>query len=436
VDVIADVRLTDGPVFWAAWTLGAAAALYLVWPRATLGNRRSLVIVVSSVIAGVALVALVHWALIDVFSVFPEDLPFEVLTWSVPAVAALVLMLLRLPLSSWRQRSAGLIAFLLVALLSTVQINAYFGLNRTVSDLMGTALARISTLEPALMRQSGAAAAVPLDGWQPQGDLPHEGALRKASIPGTASGLHTRDAYIYLPPAYFAANRPALPVMLLFAGQPGGPSDWLSGGALRVHMDDFAAAHGGVAPVVVVTDPNGSQQANTLCLDSRIARADTFLSKDVPAWITATLDVSPDHRQWAVGGFSFGATCALQMGTRHPDTYSSVLAFSSELEPALAKERQKTIDAAYPGETAAFDRQTPLAVMGRSHFDSSAVYFAAGERDPEFIGYMKTLAEAAQKAGFRVEWKQVQHAGHSWDTPSKGMADGLAFLAVRWGLKP
>jgi enterochelin esterase-like enzyme len=436
VDLFADVRLTDGPVFWAAWILGSAAALYLVWPRVALGTRRSLVNVVSSVIAGVALVAVAHWALIDVFSTFPEDLPFEVLTWAVPAVAALVLMLLRLPLSSWRQRSAGLVAFLLVALLSTVQINAYFGLNRTVSDLMGTALARISALEPALMRQSGVAAAVPLDGWQPQGDLPREGALRKASIPGTVSGLDTRDAYIYLPPAYFAANRPALPVMLLFAGQPGAPSDWLSGGALRVHMDDFAAGHGGVAPVVVVADPNGSQQANTLCLDSRIARADTFLSKDVPAWITATLDVSADHRQWAVGGFSFGATCALQMGTRHPDIYSSVLAFSSELEPALAKERQKTIGASFPGETAAFDRQTPLAVMARSRFDSGAVYFAAGERDPEFIGYMKTLAEAAQKAGFTVESKQVQYAGHSWDTPSKGMADGLAFLARHWGLKP
>jgi S-formylglutathione hydrolase FrmB len=112
-----------------------------------------------------------------------------------------------------------------------------------------------------------------------------------------------------------------------------------------------------------------------------------------------------------------------------------VLAFSSELEPALAKERQKTIDASYPDDAAAFDRQTPLAVMGRFHFDSSAMYFAAGERDPEFIGYMKTLAEAAQKAGFNVESKQVQHAGHSWDTPSRGMADGLAFLAGRWGLK-
>jgi S-formylglutathione hydrolase FrmB len=72
--------------------------------------------------------------------------------------------------------------------------------------------------------------------------------------------------------------------------------------------------------------------------------------------------------------------------------------------------------------------------MDQRRFDASAVYFAAGERDPEFIGYMDTLAEAARKAGFTVEATQVQHAGHSWDTPSRGMADALEFLASRWGI--
>ncbi|MDQ0677878.1 enterochelin esterase-like enzyme [Arthrobacter pascens] len=436
MDFVADVRLTDGPVFWTVCVLGAAAALYLVWRPPASGTRRWLKALTFSLVAGLVVVAAVHWALIDVFSTFPDDLPVEVLIWTVLAVSALILLVVRLPRSSWRQRSAGCAAFLLVLLLSAVQINAYFGLNRTVSDVMGTAVARVATLEPALTRQAEAAAPVLLEGWRPQGDLPGEGVLRKAAIPGLASGMATREAYVYLPPAYFAANRPALPVLLLFSGQPGGPSDWLTGGALRVHMDSFAAAHGGVAPVVVVADPNGSQSANTLCMDSRIAQADTYLSDDVPRWISATLDVDPNHRKWAVGGFSFGATCALQMGTRHPDIFSSVLAFSSELEPALAKEREKTIDASFPGDTAAFDRQTPLSMMERTRFDSSGIYFAAGERDPEFVGYMDKLAEAARKSGFSVEAKQVQSAGHSWATPSKGMAGGLDFLAARWGLKP
>jgi enterochelin esterase-like enzyme len=113
-----------------------------------------------------------------------------------------------------------------------------------------------------------------------------------------------------------------------------------------------------------------------------------------------------------------------------------VLADSSEPEPAPAKERQKTIDASFPGDAAPIEVQTPLSIMDRSRFDSSGVYLAAGERDPEFIGYMNTLAEAARKSGFSVSSKPVEQAGHSWDTPSKGMADGLAFLAGRWGLNP
>ena len=436
MDFVADVRLTDGPLYWTACVLGAAAAVYLLWRPAAAGPRPWWLSVLVSVAGGIASVGLVHWALVDVLSTFTEDLPDDVLLWSVPAVAALILALLRLPRSTNRERSAGFIAFLLVLLLSAVQINAYFGLNRTISDLMGTALARIPVLETGLMRQQGGPSLVSLAGWTPQGDMPSEGTLRKATIPGPASALHTREAYIYLPPAYFAANRPALPVLVLFSGQPGGPADWLTGGALRSRLDSFASEHGGVAPVVVVADPNGTQSANTLCLDSRIAQADTYLSVDVPAWISATLDVDPSHRQWAAGGFSFGATCALQMGTRHPDLYSSVLAFSSELEPALAKERQKTIDAAYAGDTAAFERETPLTRMEQQRFDASAVYFAAGERDHEFVQYMDTLANAAREAGFMVEATQVQHAGHSWDTPSRGMADGLAFLAARWGIRP
>ena len=61
-------------------------------------------------------------------------------------------------------------------------------------------------------------------------------------------------------------------------------------------MDTVRRRHGGVAPVVVVVDPNGTAVSNTLCMDSLIARADTFLAEDVPAWINGTLDVDPATR--------------------------------------------------------------------------------------------------------------------------------------------
>jgi S-formylglutathione hydrolase FrmB len=432
VDWISSIRLTDGPAFWSAWVLGVFAALYLIWRPHALDRRRWLLGVAAALAVAAGLVFLVHWILIYLTSVFPDDLPFLVLAWVFAGVAALMVVLLRVRCDSWRRRTLDVVALLTVVLLAAVQINAYFGLNRTVADLTGRALTRIQPLEHELQRQPGQSA-VPLAGWTAAGDLPADGVIRSVTIPGTDSGLQTRTSYVYLPPAYFAANRPSLPVLVLVPGQPGGPADWLSGGALLSRMASFANRHGGVAPVVVVVDPNGSQSANTLCMDSDLAKADTYLSVDVPRWITATLDVDSDPRQWAVGGFSFGATCAVQMVTRHPDVYTGLLAFASEREPALAKERQKTIDAAFHGDTAAFDAQLPLTLMKERRYEDKVAYFAAGATDPEFVSNLETLATAARGAGFTVESDVVQRTGHSWDMLTPGMDNGLELLARHWG---
>ncbi|MGO4803726.1 alpha/beta hydrolase [Arthrobacter sp. 2MCAF15] len=463
MDYLNDLRLVDGPVVWFTWFAGAAGLAYLLWHavlrptsfRNTAFRQRlrqegqhppvpAAVVVAAVILLAAALTAAVHWFLIYAISVFADELPAEPLAWSVAAVVALLLWLMGLAglwasrgsrTNRWRPSAAATAAVLAVFLLAAAQINIYFGLNHTVSDLTGTAVARIQPLEAGLTRAADGPAAIGLAHWQAPADLPG-GVVRRAVIPGTLSGFQSREAYLYLPPAYQSSPRPALPVLVLFSGQPGSPSDWHTGGALRGRLDRFAAQHAGVAPVTVVVDPNGSPSGNTLCMDSRIARADTFLSRDVPDWINRTLDVDPDSRQWAVGGFSFGGTCAMQMVTRHPDVYNAALAFSSENEPALAKERAKTIEASFGADTAAFDRQTPLNLMAEQRFDGHGVYFAAGDRDPEFTGYMDLLSDAARRAGFSVEAHRIANTGHSWDTVSNGLPGSLDFLARRWGISP
>jgi len=431
MDFLSDVSLVDGPFLWFSILSGAAGGAYLLWRR-----RRSWpMFVLASLVVAAGLVTLVHWILVDLVSAFSENLPFQTVAWAVPAVAALLLCIARFPRSSWRGRSLSVAAMLGVLLLCVVQINLYFGLNNTISDLLGTAVARIQPLEAKLKRAPDQKPGPAVSAWKAPDSMPGYGILRKAEIPGTVSGFSARDAYIYLPPAYQTSPRPALPVLVLFAGQPGGPADWLSGGQLRSVLDRFAEAHRGLAPVTVVVDPNGSANANTMCMDSKIASVDTYLSEDVPTWISSNLDVTQDHKQWAVGGFSFGGTCAMQMGTNHPDLFASILPFAAEREPALAKDRNKTISDSFDGDVEAFESKTPLVLMEQRNFSGSGVYLVSGEADHEFTNYMHELAEAARNAGFETEEHSIPQAGHSWDAVIRGMPGGLDFLATRWGME-
>jgi S-formylglutathione hydrolase FrmB len=421
VDFLYSVRLIDGPFYWTVLGAGVAGSAFLLLRR----DRRWLLSIVLSLAVASGVVTVIHWLLVNVLSVFSEDVPVDVLVWSTVAFSALALFLVRLRGSSWRGRNAAGLSLASVVLLSALQVNSYFGLNHTVADLFGHNVGRIPKLEAGFTR------GVPRD--TPASAL-DGGIVRRASIPGKESGFTAQDAFIYLPPAYLAHDRSQLPVLVLFAGQPGRPADWLTGGLLEQNMNSFAASHGGVAPVVVVVDPNGSDTANTMCMDSRIARADTYLAIDVPRWINSTLDVSADPRKWAVGGFSFGATCAVQMTTLHPEIYPSFIAFSGEREPSLGPDRGRTIQTAFGGDSAAFDALTPLTLMKERSYDGHAGFFAVGSADSEFVRFAAELAAAARTSGFDIRHSSVAGAGHSWAVAVQALPSAMEFLAPRWGL--
>ena len=135
-------------------------------------------------------------------------------------------------------------------------------------------------------------------------------------IPNDRSQFSARPANIYLPPAALSEKPPALPVFVLLAGQPGSPDRLFTAGSIPAMMDAYAAQHDGLAPVVVSPDQNGSSFHNSLCVDSPVyGKAETYLSRDVPAWIRANLPVASQPRLWAIGGFSQGGTCSQPTGS-------------------------------------------------------------------------------------------------------------------------
>ena len=146
-------------------------------PRSGGVRRQAAVVAVAASLLAAALVAAVHWLLIYGISVFPascqRDARLVRSRRRRPAVVADAPVRLwgrgRSRTTPWRSTAAATAAFLAVLALSAVQINIYFGLNHTVGDLTGTAVARIPPLEAGLTRAAGGPAATGLAQWNAPG---------------------------------------------------------------------------------------------------------------------------------------------------------------------------------------------------------------------------------------------------------------------------
>jgi S-formylglutathione hydrolase FrmB len=199
-------------------------------------------------------------------------------------------------------------------------------------------------------------------------------------------------------------------------------------------MDAWAAAHGGLAPVVVMPDALGNPIADPMCLDSALGQTDTYLAQDVPAWVTSELHVDPDHSHWAVGGFSFGGTCALQLAVGHPDLFPTFFDASGQQAPTLG-DRAKTVSAAFHGDDAAYTAHDPLTVLASRRWPGSAGYLVVGKQDGTYEPQAKAVAAAATASGMPVTLTEVP-GSHDWGVWAAGFDQALPWLSTRMGLTP
>jgi S-formylglutathione hydrolase FrmB len=335
----------------------------------------------------------------------------------------------------WRWLDGLAVAVALVAVLATalVKANAFYGYRPTLATALGLPAANQIELGdlPRLAPEVIAAPRQPLaHTWHSPPGMPPTGRVLNVDIPGHQSGFPARYAWVYLPPAYLGSPRAQLPVLVLIPGQPGGPRDWLLAGRLVAIMDAFAAAHDGLAPVVIVPDVTGATMANTLCLDSRLGAAESYLARDVPAWAAATLQV--DTTPWAIGGFSFGGTCALQMAVRHPDLYPTFLDISGQAQPTLG-DLDQTVQAAFGGDYDAYRRVNPLDELAITHLSHCAGIITVGHDDTAFRAQAEQVTSAATSAGMTVRLHEVP-GYHSWTIATAALADDLAWISGRSGL--
>ncbi|WP_133852487.1 alpha/beta hydrolase [Labedaea rhizosphaerae] len=265
----------------------------------------------------------------------------------------------------------------------------------------------------------------------PDATRPHDRVLT-VSIPGAVSGFRARPAMIYLPPYYRTNAHARPPVLVLLAGRPGSPSDWFDGGALATVMDDYAAHHHGVAPVVVVPDDLGYGRSNPLCVDGTRGHVATYLDVDVVQWIQAHLHVDTDPAHWAIGGASDGGTCSLQTALRDPGRFPTLLDIAGSQEPLVGSESY-TIDEVFGGDAAAFHAVNPLEELAARRYPHLAAVLTVSTEDTVYGPQQHRVAQALAADGVPVQFHTLP-GKHGWVTFRPALEQALPWLAARMHL--
>jgi S-formylglutathione hydrolase FrmB len=417
-------------------TLAAAGLVGLLLLRRTRGWwTRS---VPLAVLTALGLLALGRLAL-ELTKPWPDPLPGAVLAWIGGGLLALTLLALGWRRQRWWVRVLAGAGAGLAVVGAAVGVDSVYGSFPTVAAALQFP-PDDTVPEQGVVGVPERRTTAPVPGqplalvWHAPADLDPTGSVIQVGIPPTRSGFAARAAWVYLPPAYFAADRPLLPVLVLIGGQPGGPRDWLDGGRLAQRMDAWASTHGGLTPVVVMPDALGSPVADPMCLDSALGQSDTYLAQDVPAWVASALQVDPDHAHWAVGGFSFGGTCALQLAVTHPDLFPTFFDASGQQGPSLGQ-RARTVEAAFHGNEAAYAAHDPLTVLAARRWPGSAGYLVVGTQDGTYQPQARAVAAAATAAGMSVTLTELP-GGHDWSVWAAGFDRALPWLSTRMGLTP
>ena len=420
------LRLIDGPIPFVVYFLSAITLIVLVATRST---RRWLVTAVSGVV-GAVLGWLISWLVSDVWNTFGVSLSLPTRLWLVAVMACIFIAAASIRGARVWKKVLAALSIILFALMGGIGINADVGEFPALGEVFGKTIIPPAHLPPV----SGPSAAQTTTGWIPPTDMPMKGRLGTVQIPATVSHFDAREAIVYLPPAALVRNAPALPVLVMLSGQPGAPLNVVTAGGLSAILDSYAQAHDGLAPIVVLPDQLGAPERNPMCLDSPLGNSASYLTVDVPNWVHKHLRVLQDRKFWAIGGFSQGGTCAIQLGAGYPRLFGGLLDVSGQLVPHRGS-TAATIRDAFGGSVARYSAAMPLSLLsaGAPYTDTLAI-FVSGQNDARFTPGAVTVARAAAAAGMTVHSITSPGTAHDWHTVQYGLRTGIPLLASHWGL--
>ena len=439
-----DVSLVDGwlPVVVFAVTLALAVALLVgaIGGGRGIRNGRIRLVVSPLAVAAVSGAAgyAATWLLSDVFVVFGVGLGPRVMAWVAVGFAAVGFAVSHIILRKGMMRAVAALLSVSAVLAAAIGIDQSYGEYATIGSLFGDDSYSQTDLTGLVKRKD----LITVSQWRRQvadhaiRNIPSNGTVSKIDIPAVESHFKARKALVYLPPAALAEGRrkPALPVILMMSGQPGSPGRAFQAGGIQTMMDGYARNHEGLAPIVIAADQLGDDSHNTLCVDSKVyGNALTYLTRDVVDWVKNNLPAAQNAKDWAIAGFSQGATCSLQIGVNHPELFGTMIPTDSELGPTNGS-RQEMIDRFFNGDAEAYENQVPANAIRNHAPTHQTLVMGAGEEDATSVRNLRMIAPVAAKAGMHVTAVESIGNAHDWHAVQDVLRYGLAVFGYDTGL--
>ncbi|MET3922251.1 alpha/beta hydrolase-fold protein [Arthrobacter sp. UYEF20] len=421
------LNIVDGPLIVVSYVLSVVLGAVLLVRR----SGRLVAIAVLSGAAGAAVGAVILLVAERIMHAVGGPLGWPVRIWVIAFFAGLGICGANLRTSGPRRKVLASVAALSFAATAALGINAFYGLNPTLASFLGVPLAPRVDLGP--VAPHSATPQVPLwETWKAPAGMPSEGSTAQIVIPAQISGFPSRPAGLYLPPAARVPNPPDLPLVVLMMGQPGNPDPQYAAAVLN----DYAARHDGLAPIVIVADQLGDPLVDNLCLDSTLhGRPETFVNRDVVDWARSHLNISDDPKYWTIAGYSHGGQCAISFAAKYPTIWGNVLDISGEEYPG-AEDPEANLQEMFSGNQAAYDAEKPVNIMKQQTYRDTQAIFTASTDDPVYLEAARHVSAAAAAAGMTVTYYEVPNGGHVIGALNGGLSKGFEVLYPRLGLSP
>jgi len=402
------------------WTTLAVVVVSVVWRH---GWKMEFLIGIPIGIVFVVLLFL----FLHLFQPIPAGAPRSMYLWLGAACLVGGLVVAGWHTAHWWRRALGALAILLAVVSAGSDANVTFGYYPTVARLFGKEANHFldnSTLQ-ALRNEV-----------HRTGQLPDHGATLEVTIPGTKSHYDTGSAYVWIPPDWFARNNPQLPVIELFHGTPGGPSDWTRAAFADQTSLAFAEQNHGVAPILVMPSINASPTGDSECVNSKLdGNVETYLTIDVPAYMQKNFNAKPGAFTTAVAGLSEGGTCATMLALTNPKLFNTFASYSGSGDLQYQQDSQsQTITVLFGGVAADYLAHDPTNLLKTDHYSGMAAWYEVGAQDPVLPG-LKTVATLSKAAGIETCWA-TPPGTHSFQFWAQAFKDSLPWLSWRLQLTP